>query len=170
MRNINLNRNCLVALIALPLLAGCAGVGGDAMTTDLFSKDASWFEGAGRQMKRSVSIETPPLSPTTPVAQTDLVTADGACAGAPGQGDAAAAEGAGFGSVALGHTECDVVRSIGAPQNVALNANERGERVAVLTYMRGTHPGIYTFTRGRLTVVERAPEPAQPQRNQRRRS
>jgi hypothetical protein len=33
----------------------------------------------------------------------------------------------------------------------------------VLTYSRGPRAGIYTFTAGRLTVVERGPEPvAQP--------
>jgi hypothetical protein len=65
------------------------------------------------------------------------------------------------GAVALGHTECDVVRGIGlAPDNVGFSNNARGDRVAVLTYSRGSRPGIYTFTSGRLTSVERGPEPA----------
>jgi hypothetical protein len=68
------------------------------------------------------------------------------------------------GAVALGHTECDVVRGIGAaPENVSLSSNPRGDRVAVLSYSRGSRPGIYTFTAGRLSSVERGPEPvAQP--------
>ena len=38
------------------------------------------------------------------------------------------------GTVALGHTECDVVRGIGAPDNVGLSNNPRGDRVAVVTW------------------------------------
>ena len=80
--------------------------------------------------------------------------ADGA-AGAPPPATA--------GTVALGHTECDVVRGIGAPDNVNLSNNARGDRVAVVTYSRGQRAGIYTFTAGRLTSIERGPEPvAQP--------
>src|SRR4030088_1082821 len=67
------------------------------------------------------------------------------------------------GTVALGHTECDVVRGIGAPDNVSLSNNARGDRVTVVNYSRGQRAGIYTFTAGRLTSIERGPEPvAQP--------
>jgi hypothetical protein len=62
--------------------------------------------------------------------------------------------------VALGHTECDVVRGIGAPDNVNFSSNARGDRVAVINYSRGQRAGIYTFTAGRLTSIERAPEAA----------
>ncbi len=68
------------------------------------------------------------------------------------------------GTVALGHTECDVVRGIGAPDNVSLSNNSRGDRVAVVNYSRGQRAGIYTFTAGRLTSIERAPEAAAPAR------
>jgi hypothetical protein len=65
--------------------------------------------------------------------------------------------------VALLHTECDVVRGIGAPDSVNLSNNGRGDRVAVVTYLRGPRAGIYTFTGGRLSSVEAGPEqPAQP--------
>jgi hypothetical protein len=64
--------------------------------------------------------------------------------------------------VALGHTECDVVRGIGAPDNVGLSNNPRGGRVAVVTWSRGPRAGIYTFTGGRLTSVERGPDPVAP--------
>ena len=57
--------------------------------------------------------------------------------------------------MALGHTECDVVRGIGAPDSVNLSNNPRGDRVAVVTYSRGQRAGIYTFTAGRLTSIER---------------
>jgi len=44
------------------------------------------------------------------------------------------------GTVALGHTECDVVRGIGAPDNVNLSNNARGDRVAVVNYSRDSAP------------------------------
>jgi hypothetical protein len=141
------------------------------ISSDLLSKDADWFSRSGRVFIRNVSIETAPLTPDKPVTADDLVTADGQCPGMPPPGvpadanaltdGAAAAPGARPGAVALLHTECDVVRGVGAaPDNVNLSNNGRGDRLAVLTWSRGPRPGIYTFTSGRLTSVERGPEPA----------
>ncbi len=145
------------------MLAGCTSA------PDLFSKDADWFSRSGRTFIKNVSIETPPLSADKPVAPDELVSADGACPGMGGGANALADGAAGApapsttGTVALGHAECDVVRGIGAPDNVSLSNNPRGDRVAVVTYSRGQRAGIYTFTAGRLTSIERAPEPvAQP--------
>jgi len=158
-----------MALLLLgPVLAGCNSA------SDLLSKDADWFSRSGRVFIRNVSIETPPLSVNKPVGAEDLVSAEGGCPGMappPGAADAnAQAAGAAgapppttTGSVALGHTECDVVRGIGAPESVNLSNNARGDRVAVVTYSRGQRAGIYTFTAGRLSSIERGPEPvAQP--------
>jgi hypothetical protein len=64
--------------------------------------------------------------------------------------------------VALGHTECDVVRGIGAPDSVNLSNNARGDRVAVVNYSRGSRAGIYTFRAGRLSSIEGTPEVAKP--------
>jgi hypothetical protein len=64
--------------------------------------------------------------------------------------------------VALGHTECDVVRGIGAPDSVNLTTSPHGEREAVVTWLHGPRAGIYTFDAGRLKSVERAPEVAEP--------
>ena len=128
------------------------------------SKDADWFSRTGRVFIRNVSIETPPLSPDKPVTPDELVAADGGCPGMapPGGGANALADGAAgspppstTGTVALGHTECDVVRGIGAPDNVNFSNNARGDRVAVVNYSRGQRAGIYTFTAGRLTSIER---------------
>jgi hypothetical protein len=157
----------LVLLLAAPLLAGCSGVGGDAFSTDLLSKDADWFSKPGRVFIKNVSIETPPLSPDKPVGPQDLITADGACPGMPAPGANALADGTAgaptqSGVVALGHTECDVARGAGAPDNVNISNNPRGDRVAVLTYSRGPRAGIYTFTGGRLTMVEGSPVPDAP--------
>ena len=144
---------------------------GDMFQSDLLSKDANWFSKPGRVFSRNVSIETPPLTPEKRVGPEDLVGADGSCPGAAPVGPDGM-PGGGTGIIALGHTECDVVRGAGAPQNVNLSANGRGDRVAVLTYTGGGRPGIYTFTSGRLTMVEGAPPPlVQPrQTRQKRRS
>jgi hypothetical protein len=151
-------------------MAGCSSTA-SLLQSDLLSKDADWFSRTGRVFVRNVSIETPPLSPDKPVGPDDLVSADGGCRGMappPGAADANALAASGpppstSGTVALGHTECDVVRGIGAPDNVNLSNNARGDRVTVINYSHGQRAGIYTFTAGRLTSIERGPEPvAQP--------
>jgi hypothetical protein len=159
-----------VLLLAAPLLAGCSSPA-SMFSTDLLSKDADWFSRPGRVFIRNVSIETAPLTPNKPVTPDDFISADGQCPGMAPPGAPADAnaltDGASAtptsrpGAVALGHTECDVVRGIGAaPDNVSLSNNARGERVATLSYSRGSRPGLYTFTSGRLSSVERGPEPA----------
>ncbi|WP_193376317.1 hypothetical protein [Bradyrhizobium sp. YR681] len=142
-----------------PLVAGCSGAG-----TDLLSKDAEWFQRPGRLFIKNISIESPPLTPDKPVAAEDLVSADGACPGMappPGPADANASTTSPApmgGTVALGHTECDVVRGIGAPSNVSLSGDAAGRRVAVVTWNTGPRAGIYTFTAGRLSSIEGNPE------------
>ena len=163
------NRKPLLALLLLaPMIAGCSGGSlSDIFSSDLLSKDADWFSRSGRLFIRQVSIETPPLTPDKPITAEDLVSAQGFCPGMtpPGganalaEGAAAAPPAAPTGTVALGHTECDVVRGIGAPDNVNLSNNARGDRVAVVTWSQGPRAGIYTFTAGRLSSIERGPEP-----------
>src|SRR5262245_52894576 len=103
-------RTMFVLVAAQPLLAGCGGL-------DFSLKDAEWFNRP--VFKRSLSIETPPLSDSRPVSAADLISAEGYCAGMAPPADAnaltepnqAAAEpmqgGAG---IAIGRTECDVAR------------------------------------------------------------
>jgi hypothetical protein len=67
-----------------------------------------------------------------------------------------------MGGVALGMSECDVVRRAGLTGNVNIGAGEKGDRKVVLTYLSGTWPGIYTFNEGRLREVARAPVPETP--------
>ncbi|MBR0758476.1 hypothetical protein JQ604_40385 [Bradyrhizobium jicamae] len=146
-----------------PSIAGCSGA------SDLMSRDTEWFARPGRVFIRNISIESPPLTPTKPVTPDELVSADGGCPGMgppPGAADAnALADTANApppqtgGSVALGHTECDVVRGIGAPDRVELSTGPGGQRVAVVTYARGPRAGIYTFSAGRLSSVERGADP-----------
>jgi hypothetical protein len=162
----------LVLLLAAPLMAGCSSTA-SMFSSDLLSKDADWFSRPGRMFIRNVSIETAPLSPDKPITPDDLISADGQCPGMapPGAADAnALSDGAAAappssrpGAVALLHTECDVARGIGAaPDSVNLSTDTMSRRVAVLTYSHGSRPGIYTFTSGRLSSVERGPEAAQP--------
>jgi len=163
-RHQKLPKSLIVALAAVaPLIAGCSG------GTDLLSsaKDAEWFNKPSRLFIKNISIESPPLTPDKPVGAEDLVSADGACPGmAPpaGPADANASTTAPMGgTVALGHTECDVVRGIGAPSNVNLSSDAAGRRVAVVTWTTGPRAGIYTFTSGRLSSIEGTPDaPAVP--------
>lgn len=173
MRDKNAHRKRLLGLLLFaPLIAGCAGAS-DMFSSDLLSKDAEWFSRSGRLFISNVSIETPPLTPNKRIAPEDLVSADGLCPGMTSPGapananalteGAAASPPSSTGTVALGHTECDVVRGIGAPESVNLSNNARGDRVAVINYSQGQRAGIYTFTGGRLSSIERGSEPvAQP--------
>ena len=161
----------LALLLFAPMLAGCGATASDNFAPDLISKDAEWFSRTGRLFIKNVSIDTPPLTPDKPVTAEDLVSAEGACPGmaaanvptnanASSDGNAAPAPApASAGTVALGHTECDVVRGIGAPDAVNISKNPRGDRVAVVNFSQGARAGIYTFTAGRLTSVERGAEP-----------
>jgi hypothetical protein len=164
-RNGRLCRNGLIALLALaPALAGCNS-SLEQFQTEFMSKDAQWFQRSGRVFIRNVSIDAPPLTPDKPVTAEDLVSADGACPGMAPSANALADSGAGApppagGTVALLHTECDVVRGIGAPDSVNISTAPGGGRMAVVTYLRGPRAGIYTFTGGRLSSVEAGPEQA----------
>jgi hypothetical protein len=155
----------LAVLLLAPLLAGCGATATDIFSPDL--KDAEWFSRSGRLFIKNVSIDTPPLTPDKPVTAEDLVSAEGAC---PGMAAATVPTNANAlsdgtpapvaaGTVALGHTECDVVRGIGAPNSVNISRNQRGDRVAVVSFTQGARAGIYTFTSGRLTSIERGAEP-----------
>ncbi|MFC5324258.1 hypothetical protein [Bradyrhizobium oligotrophicum] len=142
-----------------PVITGCSGA------PDFLSKDTEWFNRPQRLFIKSISIDAPPLSPDKPVTAEDLVSAEGACPGMAPAGanalandPAAAPPPAAGGTVALGHTECDVVRGIGAPDSVNIG-NNGGDRVATVTWLRGARAGVYTFSAGRLTSVERAPDP-----------
>jgi hypothetical protein len=154
----------LALLLLAPAVAGCS-----SMSQSFDLKDAEWFSRSGRLFIESVSISAPPLTPNRPLTPDDYVSAEGACAGMapPGgpadanalsDGPAAAPQPAPQGgTVALGHTECDVVRGIGAPDSVNLSAGPGGGRLAVVTWLRGPRAGIYTFNSGRLSSFERAP-------------
>jgi hypothetical protein len=157
----------MTLMLAAPLVAGCSGATG-VISSDMLSKDADWFSRPGRLFIRNVSIETAPLTPDKPITPDDLISAEGQCPGM--EPDAAGANALSDGApaapvvrtaaVALGHTECDVARGIGVPDSVNLSNDPAGRRVALVTWSRGPRAGIYTFTSGRLSSIERAPESA----------
>jgi hypothetical protein len=135
-------------------------------------KDAEWFSHTARLSISNVTIAAPPLTPNRPLTADDYVSAEGACpgmappGGAPTDANAQAPAAAPDalpqpapqgGTVALGHTECDVVRGIGAPDSVNISGGPGGARVAVITWLRGARAGIYTFNAGRLASIDRAP-------------
>ncbi len=121
----------------------------------------------------------PPASETAfkSVGPADLVDGQGMCAGmaappAQGSGEGtpaaaspaapAAGSPAALGSIGLDMTECEVVRAIGPPQSVNIGSNGRGERKVVMVYMGNERAGTYEFVSGRLTSLERGPEPPPP--------
>lgn len=156
-------RQILVLLAVAPMVAGCGSI------SDFSLKDQEWFARPGRMFKNSSTIETPPLSVAKEVTPNDLMSSDGQCAGMPAPSAPADANAstdaqvptAALAPVAIGHTECDVARAIPvAPDNVNVSANERGERLARITWLHGPRPGAYTFTSGRLSSIERVEVPA----------
>jgi hypothetical protein len=66
--------------------------------------------------------------------------------------------------IALQMTECQVVAVAGYTDRVEIGTNARGQRTVTLAYMTGERPGIYRFTAGRLTSMERVEEPPQPKK------
>ncbi len=111
-----------------------------------------------------------------PVGPADLVDGQGLCAGmapapaapqgsdagAPAAAPAAPAAPAVPGAVGLDMTECEVVHALGPPQSVNIGSNERGDRKVVMTYMGSERSGAYEFIAGRLSALERGPEPPPP--------
>ena len=113
------------------------------------------------------SMSVAPTFRQAPVTVADYVNADGSCAGAVADGGEAGLQTAG-GAVGLQMTECEAVRVLGGPEKVDIGANERGERQVKILYNRGERPGLYVFTTGRLTEIQRVAEvaPPKPQKQQ----
>lgn len=152
-----------ILAVAALALGGCGG-GRNLNPT-------SWFESSGSDSRPVTGEETgftvsrgaSEASPTRAVTASDLVGADGQCAG--GSEASSAPPGRG---IALAMTECQVVAVAGVPEQVNVGADAGGERRAVLTYAQGDNAGIYTFVSGRLKVIERLPTPPKPERRRSR--
>jgi hypothetical protein len=119
----------------------------------------------------------PKQEASKPITPADLVDANGMCADmgpaaaavppASGEGNpenlsAPAAAPALARNVALQMSECEVVRSLGRAGDIQISANERGERVVVMTYTTPERP-VYRFVAGRLATIERTAEPPPPE-------
>jgi hypothetical protein len=127
-------------------VAACSGI--NMPTTDDLIPQAPKFE-----------LKTlPPSRPIRPLGAPSLIGPDGSCS-TPGT----ESEFVG-GGIGLDMSECDVVQRAGAPDNIDISTNPRGDRAVVLTYARGERPGIYRFAAGRLFSIERGPEPPAPER------
>jgi hypothetical protein len=143
-------------------------------------------------LPENMDTYVPPASARSdrPVGPGDLVDAQGMCAGGPAPVAAApvapapatpepaepalsssvasaAAPNAApappvLGTVGLDMTECEVVQAIGSPQSVNISAGERGGRQVTMIYMGNERAGTYLFRNGRLSSLERGPEPPPP--------
>ena len=165
----------LAALAMAVALSGCSSIDFDA--GQWFAKPLDLFGRAGGYTFSELR-ETRQQRPITP---NDLVQENGACPASPAaqtqtaSNNAAVPNGAGGtpavqsdadpllgGGVALGMTECDVVRRAGQPAAVQLGRNPNGDRTAVLTFQSGPRPGIYRFEAGRLMELDSTEAPPAP--------
>lgn len=172
-------------VVAVGFLAGCSGLD----VSDLKMSEMTFFPNRGEIFKpqdwgtSGAGKSAPDFISSRPVSPEDFVDGAGRCVaqGTAQPSDAAVGTPAGDlgtaatvpseqalvpGGVALGMTECQVVAHAGQPGQVDIGADETGGRKVVLTYMSGPWPGIYTFSAGRLKVVDRVaqPEPQKPAR------
>jgi hypothetical protein len=134
-----------VAALA-PLAAACSQV-------DLSDMKVMPNFGGITKMESLSVASSAPSHELRPVTQADLVGPQGQCAGTGGEAQ---------GGIALEMTECEVVKRAGAPGNVEVGANERGERAVTLTYSSGPRAGIYHFAGGRLYDIDRVEAPPPP--------
>jgi hypothetical protein len=148
----------LLGVSAALALGGCTG-----------AVDWESFKAPDMSIFRPRSVAAVRESQLRPVTAEDLVDSEGRCAAPVASAtpepspDQAMPQPATVplipAGIALEMTECDVVKRAGVPEKIQLGTNERNERTLTLTYINGERPGIYFFTSGRLTAMERAPEP-----------
>ena len=173
MRDKNVHRKRLLALLLFaPLITGCGGSMSDMFSSDLMSKDAEWFSRPGRLFIKNVSIETPPLTPNKPITPDDLVSAEGMCPGmAPPpatwgrqrvdrRGRRRAAPHHHGNGRAGSYRMRRGARHWRARQRQSLQQSARRPGRGGQLFA-GPRAGIYTFTAGRLTSIERGPEPVE---------
>lgn len=163
----------VAALLAASALAACTSSVPDFTQFKLPQPRNFLPSNSGTYVPPTSAVAFKPVSPA------DLVDAQGMCAAPAGpaaqatdgaasapaaQGSDAAAPApaappAAPSSVGLNMTECEVVHSLGSPQSVNIANNERGDRKVVMVYAGNERAGTYEFVAGRLTALERGPEP-----------
>ena len=123
--------------------------------------------GADGRCSAAIVAEAPQAAQQPP-AEPAVGSMAGDLAGAPMPAGAQVSGGADsgaplvFGGIALGMSECDVVRRAGTPANVNISVGDNNERRVVLTYLAAPWPGIYTFSSGRLKEIAAAPVQPKP--------
>lgn len=157
----------LAALAVTAALAGCG--------VDVTDSSQQWFRKplylTGQNSGYTFS-DLEEKRQDRPITANDLVEANGSCpavqvqpaAPTQGAGPTGAPDGASLidEGVALGMSECDVVRRAGTPSNIEIGKNPNGDRTAVLSCQSGPRPGVYHFEGGRLMQMDRVAEPAAP--------
>lgn len=63
-------------------------------------------------------------------------------------------------AIALDMSECEIVKRAGPANRIDIGINERGERIATLSYTDAIRPGLYRFRSGRLFSIEGLPAPS----------
>jgi hypothetical protein len=177
LRNVFERSLALTAVMSLAaVVSGCG--------SDLTSSDWKLFPSKPQIFSPLESTSTVKAAPDTiasgPVSPEDYIDANGRCgaaASAPLEaavgtvagdlGTAAAPQQSAAaptapGGIALGMTECQVAAHAGQPAQVNITSGEHNERKVVLTYSSGPWPGIYTFSDGRLKVIDRVAQPEPP--------
>jgi hypothetical protein len=151
-------RGIALPAVALSLLLGACSM---ERASEMIPKATDFTSFEWNPYSKASMVATPRLS-SAPATAVDFVNSDGSCGGASPDGGAEPVRVA----IALQMTECAVVRSLGMPEKIDIGANERGDRTATLLYSRGDRPGLYYFTAGQLTLIERVAEPAPPPKPQ----
>jgi hypothetical protein len=134
---------------ALPALALAFTMGGCSSDAAMWNADWAWWRS-----------KPPTTASMRPVGADAYVGPDGTCATA--ESDPVSR------GIGLGMSECDLIRLAGPTDKIDIATNERGERTAVITYAQGERAGIYRFTSGQLTTMDRVDEPPPPPKQQRR--
>jgi hypothetical protein len=146
-----------IAAAALLAAAGCSSLP-DPASVKLLPSTNAFVPTSSTEFAKSA------VNTNRPVAATDLVDGQGACAGAVASSGEPGSIDRPLRGVGLDMTECEVVQIIGPAQSTQIGANARGERSVVMTYASAERSGIYRFTGGRLTEIERSGEPPPPER------
>jgi hypothetical protein len=145
-------RGRLVRAAAVVALAGSVGACGSFVNMmpdpgDFRLPDRSTFVPTHSSFNYTISA-------AAAVGPADLVDGQGRCS-APPAGNASPR------GIRLDMTECEVVQALGQPMTIDFPSAAGGDqRRVILTYKTGERPGIYEFSSGRLTGIERVEEPA----------
>jgi hypothetical protein len=153
----NLTGGVTIQVVAMSLMLGACSVGG---FSDVFSKppELPKLDMELNPFSR-VTSATAPGATRIVVTPADFVNADGSCAGQSSDSNTGNPVPTG---IALEMTECGMVQLLGPPEKLDVGANERGERSVTMLYSKGERPGLYTFTRGQLTAMDRVEPPPPP--------